>query len=498
MHCSSRRAFEQCWWHKQRDLATQTCDGLVRVSIFACPRIAGKCHLCRLVLPIANLHLHLPGHFTAAHAPDPKDNAILRIPLHHILPLVADIYCNTEYFPAWFETACCWSTCLAQRKVGASAPWCVGPVRVSPSCPCNTDSYHDADDLDKQLLLSIQYACNEAGLRIPWESVAKLMGEKFSDGAIVQHMSKLRQKMVENNLPVPPPLKRGTTVVPSKIYASSATARRKSMPDTPTSAANAVTTPQSKVSTSKKRNRRSGFDSDSDSQPDENDMDIADTSDEEYGASGRKKKKPHRQAKFKPPIKKKGVQESMEFDDEDIDQVKDEDATGKHQAAEDEMIKEAPQTPGPASRTRGVRPDYSKLEQGSDNEDANDEDMKNDVDDAKDVGGKAEDDDYGEAVNEAKMEEPRIKSDGEVSPRSRVPASPATPTHMTVTIPRRFFCEREQPLTEHRTCPPTTTLLTRVAAAVCIHHTLKTDISIKALKARFQEFHQSSIFHAPT
>ena len=150
-------------------------------------------------------------------------------------------------------------------------------------------------------------------MRIPWDGVAKLMGEKFSDGAIVQHMSKLRQKMVENELPVPPPLKRGTTVVPSKIYATSGTVRRKSMPDTPTAASTAVSTPKAKQSASKKRNRRSGLDSDSDTQPNEDDMDIDDTSDDEYGASGKKKKK---QAKAKKVTKKRMVQEPVEADED--------------------------------------------------------------------------------------------------------------------------------------------------------------------------------------
>jgi hypothetical protein len=69
-------------------------------------------------------------------------------------------------------------------------------------------------------------------------------------------------------------------------------------------------------------------------------MDIADTSDEEYGASGRKKKRPQRQAKSKPPIKKKGIHESMELNDEDIDQVENKDAAAKDQAAKDEMSKD--------------------------------------------------------------------------------------------------------------------------------------------------------------
>ena len=254
------------------------------------------------------------------------------------------------------------------------------------------------------------------------------MGEKFSDGAIVQHMSKLRQKMVENDLPVPPPLKRGTTVVPSKIYATSSTARRKSMPDTPNSASNPVATPKPKQGASKKRNRRSGLDSDSDSQPDENDMDIADTSDEEYVTSGRKKKKQQRPGKHSQATKKAN-QESREFDDDDAKKPKEE-ALVKTQSVEEETIKESVETPGPASRTRGVRPDYSRLEQASDEEDTtNGDNAKENSEVLKDDDGEEDEE---EVMDEDETEDGKIKSDGEVSPRSKVPASPATPAHLMV------------------------------------------------------------------
>jgi hypothetical protein len=295
-------------------------------------------------------------------------------------------------------------------------------------------SYCDADDLDKQLLLCIQYACNEAGLRVPWDNVAKLMGEKFSDGAIVQHLSKLRQKMADNGHEVPPPLKRGTTVVPSKIYATSGTSRRKSMPTTPTTASTVVTTPKPKQSASKKRTRRSGMDSDSDSQPDN--MDIADTSDEEYGASGRKKKKQQRSIKSKPAAKQSAGQKQ-----EDKDETKPitPNTAVLSQAVEEERIKGSIETPGPASRTRGVKPDYSTLEQVSEGGDVGAENGKNNGGDSQDE--LLDDDDDGddddgydddEATVREEVEDMKAQSDGEVSPRSKVPASPATPTHLMV------------------------------------------------------------------
>ena len=38
------------------------------------------------------------------------------------------------------------------------------------------------------------------------DRVAELMGPKFSSGAIIQHLAKLRTKMVEAGLDVPPPV----------------------------------------------------------------------------------------------------------------------------------------------------------------------------------------------------------------------------------------------------------------------------------------------------
>ena len=50
------------------------------------------------------------------------------------------------------------------------------------------------DELDKLLLLNVQFACNDAGMRIPWNAVAELMGDNFSKGAIEQHLSKVSKR----------------------------------------------------------------------------------------------------------------------------------------------------------------------------------------------------------------------------------------------------------------------------------------------------------------
>ena len=63
--------------------------------------------------------------------------------------------------------------------------------------------------MDIQLLLSIQRECNRKGIKIPWDAVATMFGPNCTGGAVIQHLSKLRQKRVRENLPVPESLTRG-------------------------------------------------------------------------------------------------------------------------------------------------------------------------------------------------------------------------------------------------------------------------------------------------
>lgn len=67
------------------------------------------------------------------------------------------------------------------------------------------------EDLDTLLLLTVQSACNLTGVKVPWQKVAKLMGPKFTEGAIVQHLSKLRIRREAAGQRVPPPLRRSVT-----------------------------------------------------------------------------------------------------------------------------------------------------------------------------------------------------------------------------------------------------------------------------------------------
>ncbi|KAM5456382.1 hypothetical protein MaudCBS49596_001405 [Microsporum audouinii] len=70
------------------------------------------------------------------------------------------------------------------------------------------------DELDKKLLLAIQSACNKHGVRVPWGEVANMMQNNITDGAIVQHLAKLRTRMVEAGMEVPPPLRRAAGSLP--------------------------------------------------------------------------------------------------------------------------------------------------------------------------------------------------------------------------------------------------------------------------------------------
>ena len=62
-------------------------------------------------------------------------------------------------------------------------------------------------------MLTIQWACNVKGIKIPFDLVASEMSSTtnsvISAGAIIQHLAKFRVRMVQQGLSVPPPLTRG-------------------------------------------------------------------------------------------------------------------------------------------------------------------------------------------------------------------------------------------------------------------------------------------------
>ncbi|KAK4691819.1 hypothetical protein P7C71_g5267, partial [Lecanoromycetidae sp. Uapishka_2] len=65
------------------------------------------------------------------------------------------------------------------------------------------------DDLDKKLLLTVQYECNARHIVLPFDAIGKTMGDGITGGAVIQHLAKLRTRMIADKKSVPPPLRRG-------------------------------------------------------------------------------------------------------------------------------------------------------------------------------------------------------------------------------------------------------------------------------------------------
>ena len=213
-------------------------------------------------------------------------------------------------------------------------------------------------------LVSASHVCNT--FPIAWatadyntvDRVAELMGPKFSNGAIVQHLAKLRAKMVEADLedvPIPPPLKKGmTTKEPSKIYAPG-NKRKK-----PTAAAGAVgaaaarapaTPPARKTTKAKgKKIKKEASDDESEEEPDFYD------SDEEWGVSKKKAKK----AK-KSPVKKERLSDS-EVSPKTV-----------KADSEGEDVKDGEKEDSPGMSTRGRRLNYAQMENGAGEEEVDGE-----------------------------------------------------------------------------------------------------------------------------
>ncbi|KAI9853161.1 MAG: hypothetical protein M1838_000017 [Thelocarpon superellum] len=78
------------------------------------------------------------------------------------------------------------------------------------------------DEKDQRLLLCIQYGCNEKGVKLPWDNITRVLDPQISEGAIIQHLSKIRQRLESHGVPVPPPLRRGGLAVPDATRAAMA------------------------------------------------------------------------------------------------------------------------------------------------------------------------------------------------------------------------------------------------------------------------------------
>jgi hypothetical protein len=146
------------------------------------------------------------------------------------------------------------------------------------------------EELDTLLLLTVQSACNLTGVKVPWEKVAELMGPKFTEGAIVQHLSKLRIRREGAGQRVPPPLRRSVTAAAAASGGSKGSLKS--------------------VKSSRKRKSRSGVVDDDFS--DGLDAQEEDESDPEYIQN----KKKHKSRRFSFSTSKKS-NKIMEDDDDD-------------------------------------------------------------------------------------------------------------------------------------------------------------------------------------
>jgi hypothetical protein len=194
------------------------------------------------------------------------------------------------------------------------------------------------------------------------ELVAQTLGRGISEGAIVQHLSKLRGKMIVAKMEVPPTLKRGTVKKePSKLYATSNGKKLPppvfKAPSTPTQTktkkeVTPKASPNAKSSAKQKfKRRRSDLD---DSDEEETFNEINGESDEEYGTAKKKARTAKPKAKESKVNSKsmvwkpKAIQKELAGSDaDDINQ---------------DIMAALEEDGGPATRTRHVKQDFTNLE----------------------------------------------------------------------------------------------------------------------------------------
>ncbi|OJJ70203.1 hypothetical protein ASPBRDRAFT_130200 [Aspergillus brasiliensis CBS 101740] len=152
------------------------------------------------------------------------------------------------------------------------------------------------ENLNELLLLTVQSVCNTKSIKIPWADVANTMGHNVTEGAIVQHLAKLRSRRVSADKAVPPPLRRG------------ATATSKTSEGTP---AKSVEDDEPKQKSSRSRNTISG----SRSRPQRQDV----SSDEDWiqGRSSRSRRLQKRRKSATKVVESSSESEQSESDEED-------------------------------------------------------------------------------------------------------------------------------------------------------------------------------------
>lgn len=249
------------------------------------------------------------------------------------------------------------------------------------------------------------------------------MGPRFSSGACVQHLAKLRNRMKEENIPVPPPLPRGmVTTTPSRVYAVATTSskRRRFASDDEDdeeypSLNGADESPTPKPSSKK----RKAIKKEPDIKEEDDIMPELYDSDEEYGATKKKASKSKAKAK-KPSPKKNNRRKSSS------------------QSVEDAREPSPVITP----RTRGVRKNYAHmqapLEELEDVKAESESDEPVQTETADDVA--VDVDVHGDPVEDVESDQEEVKAEepGAGSSVTNIPAAPistALPTTQGLQAP---------------------------------------------------------------
>ena len=75
---------------------------------------------------------------------------------------------------------------------------------------------NEAEVYDQRCLLALQHVLSVKGIKIPWDEVGAKLGPTITEGAIVQHLAKLRTRLENDGVKVTPALQRGGRVRTSR------------------------------------------------------------------------------------------------------------------------------------------------------------------------------------------------------------------------------------------------------------------------------------------
>jgi hypothetical protein len=280
------------------------------------------------------------------------------------------------------------------------------------------------------------------------------MGGGLTSGAIIQHLAKLRGKMLQAKISVPPKLGRGTVAKePSKIYGTNNGKKLPppvfAAPSTPIQA-----TPKSKPK-SKGKGKRARDEVDSDEDID----DYPEDDDDDYGTF--KKKSRTSRARPKASASKTGDRKSKR---------RQADLAAANEEINDDILRTIEDDDGgPASRTRHIKQDFSKMDEPySDVEEAEEEEE----DEEEEEEGGGEEEGVADKFETPQMRSPTsIKEEGPVSPRTTVPRNSNNnlkvySNKLSVNIDILTFCRSPSgPRTSLQACHPPSAFLSQRAMA---------------------------------